>query len=46
MRLAYCLLEGRSGHEAGRQLLARLYWEETGEALPEIRTTDRGINTE
>ena len=42
MRLAYCLLEGRSGHEAGRQLLARLYWEEIGEALPEIRTTDRG----
>ncbi len=42
MRLAWCKLEGQTGHEAGRQLLARLYREETGEALPEIRTTDRG----
>ena len=42
MRLAFCELMGRSGHEAGRELLARLYREETGEALPEILTTDRG----
>ena len=40
--LASALLEGRSGHEAGRALLAELYRRETGEALPEIRVTDRG----
>ena len=42
MRIAFCRLEGLTGHEAGRQLLARLYREETGEDLPEILTTDRG----
>ena len=42
MRIAHCRLEGRSGHEAGRMLLARLYREETGEYLPPILTTDRG----
>lgn len=42
MKIASCELAGRTGHEAGRQLLAELYWAETGEALPEIRTTDRG----
>lgn len=42
MRLACCPLEGQSGHEAGRQLLARLYREETGRALPEIRIQERG----
>ena len=42
MRLAHCCLMGRSGHEAGRSLLRRLYEEETGEALPEIAVTDRG----
>lgn len=35
-------LVGRTGHEAGRQLLARMYREQTGEALPEIRITERG----
>ena len=40
--LASAPLEGRSGHEAGRALLAELYRRETGEALPEIRVTDRG----
>ena len=35
-------LNGRSGHEAGRQLLARLYREYTGRDCPEIRVTDRG----
>ena len=42
MRLAYCALEGRSGHRAGRWLLSVLYHEETGKPLPEICFTDRG----
>ena len=42
MRIASCELAGRTGHEAGRQLLAELYRAETGEDLPEIRLTDRG----
>ena len=42
MKIASCELAGRTGHEAGRQLLAELYRAETGEALPEIRITDRG----
>ena len=35
-------LNGRSGRDAGRQLLAKLYRAETSEALPPIRVTDRG----
>lgn len=42
MKIASCELGNQTGHEAGRQLLARLYREETGEDLPEILTTDRG----
>ena len=42
MKIASCELAGRTGHEAGRQLLAELYRAETGKALPEIRITDRG----
>ena len=42
MRLVWCKLEGRTGHEAGRKLLAEVYRAETGEDLPEIRLTDRG----
>ena len=42
MRIASCELAGRTGHEAGRQLLAEIYRDETGEDLPEIRVTDRG----
>ena len=42
MILASCALKGRSGHEAGRELLARLYRQETGEPLPPIVTTERG----
>lgn len=42
MRLAHCKLTGQTGHEAGRQLLAEVYRQETGEDLPEIRITDRG----
>lgn len=42
MRLAHCELAGRTGHDAGRQLLRELYRAETGNDLPEIRITDRG----
>ncbi len=35
-------LNGRSGHKAGRQLLARLYREETGQECPEIGIAERG----
>ena len=42
MRLVYRTLEGQTGHEAGRQLLAEAYRAETGADLPEIYTTDRG----
>lgn len=42
MRLAGCPLDGQSGHDAGRRLLARLYREETGDALPEIRIAPWG----
>ena len=42
MTLAWCRLEGRTGHEAGRDLLKKLYRERTGEELPPILVTDRG----
>lgn len=42
MKIAGEPLSGRSGHEAGRELLARLYREETGEECPEIAIADRG----
>lgn len=42
MKLAGCELNGRTGHEAGRALLAALYRAETGNELPEIAVTDRG----
>ena len=35
-------LDGRSGHEVGRELLARLYKQATGEDLPSITTTKNG----
>ena len=35
-------LLGRTGHEAGRQLLARMYREICGEDCPEIRIGERG----
>lgn len=35
-------LDGRGGHEAGRQLLRRLYRQHTGRECPEILVTDRG----
>lgn len=42
MKTACCKLAGETGHEAGRRLLGELYRRETGEALPQIRVTDRG----
>ena len=42
MKIAGEALNGRSGHEAGRTLLARLYREETGMDCPEIAVADRG----
>ena len=42
MRIAHCRLDGLTGHEAGRRLLAELYRQETGQDLPKILTTDRG----
>ena len=42
MILASCLLNGRTGHEAGRALLAELYRRETGEELPPIAVETRG----
>ena len=41
-KIAWCTLSGRSGHEAGRQLLAQLYREERGQPLPPIAVTERG----
>lgn len=35
-------LHGRSGHRAGVELLERMYRQQFGEVLPEIRRTDRG----
>ena len=42
MKMASCELDGLTGHQAGRKLLAELYRGETGEDLPEIRVTHRG----
>ena len=40
--LTWSLLEGRSGHDAGRALLAETYRNATGEALPPIAISPRG----
>ncbi len=42
MKLAFEPLNGRSGHDAVWALLADLYRQETGSALPEILRTPRG----
>lgn len=42
MILAHCALNGQSGHEAGRQLLAALYRQKTGMNLPPILLSDWG----
>lgn len=40
--LTWRRLDGRSGHEVGRELLAEIYREKTGEALPPIAVGERG----
>ena len=35
-------LDGRDGHQVGRELLAKLYTQTTGEPLPEISVTSNG----
>ena len=42
LKIAGETLHGRTGHEAGRELLERLYREETGEDCPEIALAERG----
>lgn len=42
MILAHTTLNGRTGHEAGRQLLAEIYAREVGGPLPDIAVGDRG----
>ena len=42
MQIRSMLLEGRSGHVAGRQLLEQMYREMTGQPMPPILTTPRG----
>lgn len=42
MKLAFCALEGETGHDAAYRLLENLYREETGQDLPQILRTDRG----
>ena len=42
MILGSCALDGRSGHEAGRILLARLYQKATGKPLPSIAVGEWG----
>lgn len=42
LRVASAPLDGRTGRDAGRALLARLYREETGVDCPEILATERG----
>lgn len=34
--------EGENGHEAGRKLLEKMYWEVMGEPMPPIAVTERG----
>lgn len=40
--LAFCNLNGRTGHEAGRALLEQLFHQATGEALPPIAVGEWG----
>lgn len=42
MILEGCALNGQTGHEAGRMLLRRLYYRQTGQELPPIARTERG----
>ena len=42
MKLAFCALDGETGHDAAYRLLENLYREETGQDLPQILRTDLG----
>ena len=42
MELRYQKLQGKSGHDAGRQLLREMYREKTGKPMPQILTAPRG----
>ena len=42
MILDFCPLDGRTGHEAAWELLAKLYRKETGAPLPPVERTSRG----
>ena len=42
MILGHCELSGRTGHEAGRALLAELYRKTVGEDLPPIAIAEKG----
>ncbi|MBR4291153.1 MAG: 4'-phosphopantetheinyl transferase superfamily protein [Oscillospiraceae bacterium] len=42
MRMMWMRLDGRSGHDMGRQLLRQLYREETGKECPAIFTASNG----
>ena len=42
IRFGWMRLDSCSGHDAGRQLLAELYWQETGEECPPVLVTNRG----
>lgn len=42
MYLAWERLDGRTGHEAGRELLFRMYREHYGPEVPQIGTAERG----
>jgi len=42
VKLKWKKLENQSGHDAGRELLADLYFEENGSEMPEILRADRG----
>lgn len=42
LKIAGESLNGRSGHEAGRELLSRMYRQETGQDCPEIAVAQRG----
>ena len=42
MRFGWMRLNGRSGHDAGRELLRQLFREETGEEIPAILIAPRG----
>ena len=42
MEIGFARLHGRSGHDAGRELLKEMYERRTGKALPAVCVTSRG----